>query len=96
MHVWDGQHYSIGQVNDIPSHIHLNRGDTIITSGNSLIFPEGIVIGTIVDQTIAENKTLGEATLAFSTDFNSLQYVYLIKNKMKPEQDSLINEMLNE
>ena len=94
--VWDGQDYSVGQVNDIPSHIRLNQGDTIITSGNSLIFPEGIVIGTIIDQTIAENKTLGEATLAFGTDFNSLQYVYLIKNKMKPEQDSLVNELMNE
>ena len=92
--VWDGQHYSKGTVNDIPSHIRLYQGDTIITSGNSLIFPKGIVIGTIVDQTIAENKTLGEATLTFSTDFNSLQYVYLIKNKMKPEQDSLTKEYL--
>ena len=92
--VWDGQNYSEGLVNDIPSHIRLNTGDTIITSGNSLIFPEGIVIGTIIDQTIAENKTLGEATLAFCTDFNSLQHVYLIKNKMKPEQDSLLNEYL--
>lgn len=92
--VWDGQNYSEGRVNDIPSHIRLNTGDTIITSGNSLIFPKGIVIGTITDQTIAENKTLGEATIAFCTDFNSLQHVYLIKNKMKPEQDSLIKKHL--
>ena len=88
--IWDGKHYSKGQVIDIPSHIRLSTGDTIVSSGNSLIFPQGIVIGTIVDQTIAKNKTLGEATLVFGTDFNSLQDVYLIKNKMKPEQDSLI------
>jgi len=89
--VWTGENYLEGLINDIPSHIRLNLGDTIITSGNSLIFPEGIVIGTVIDQTIPENKSLGEATLTFCTDFNSLQYVYLIKNKMKPEQDSLIN-----
>ena len=89
--IWKGENYQEGLVNDIPSHIRLNPGDTIITSGNSLIFPEGIVIGTVIDQTIPDNKSLGEATLAFCTDFNSLQYVYLIKNKMKPEQDSLIN-----
>ena len=94
--VWDGRDYSSGQVIDIPSHIRLNAGDTIVTSGNSLIFPEGIVIGTILDQTIAENKTLGEANLKFSTDFNSLEHVYLIENKMKPEQDSLINKLMNE
>lgn len=93
--IWDGKSYMLGLVNDIPSHVLLEAGDTIISSGNSLIFPEGIIIGTIVDQTIAENKNLGEATLAFSTDFNSLQYVYLIKNKMKPEQDSLVNANIN-
>lgn len=92
--VWDGRNYLSGQVIDIPSHIRLMTGDTIVTSGNSLIFPEGIVIGTIIDQTIAENKTLGEANLTFSTDFNSLQHVYLIENKMKTEQDSLVNEYL--
>ena len=92
--VWDGQNYSEGRVNDIPSHIRLKSGDTIVSSGNSLIFPKGIVIGTIIDQKISENKKLGEASLTFCTDFNSLQYVYLIKNKMKPEQDSLINEYL--
>lgn len=93
--IWDGKNYRRGLVNDIPSHILLEAGDTIISSGNSLIFPEGIIIGTIVDQTIAENKNLGEATLDFSTDFNSLQHVYLIKNKMKPEQDSLVNADIN-
>jgi rod shape-determining protein MreC len=92
--VWDGQSYLNGKVNDIPSHIRLMTGDTIVTSGNSLIFPEGIVIGTIIDQTITENKSLGEATLAFCTDFNSLEHVYLIENKMKPEQDSLVKEYL--
>lgn len=92
--VWDGKNYMQGLVNDIPSHILLMPGDTIVSSGNSLIFPEGIVIGTIVDQTIAENKNLGEATLTFITDFNSLQHVYLIKNNMKTEQDSLIKRYL--
>ncbi len=90
--VWNGQHYSEGLVNDIPSHILLSPGDTIVTSGNSLIFPRDIVIGTVVKQTMPENKNLGNATLEFCTDFNSLQYVYLIQNKMREEQDSLINE----
>ncbi|MCF6171351.1 MAG: rod shape-determining protein MreC [Bacteroidales bacterium] len=93
--VWNGQNYSEGLVSDIPSHIRLQRGDTIVTSGNSLIFPEGIVIGTVTEQRIPENKSLGEATLVFGTDFNGLQHVYLIKNKMKPEQDSLVNGYLN-
>ena len=40
--IWDSNDYLFGSVIDIPSHIKLLPGDTIITSGNSLIFPEGI------------------------------------------------------
>lgn len=89
--IWKGENYAEGLVIDIPSHIELQKGDSIVTSGNSLIFPEGINIGTVLEHHVAENKTLGQASLKFSTDFNSLRYVYIIKNKMKPEQDSLMN-----
>ncbi len=90
--VWEGGNPRVGLVKDIPSHVRLSQGDTIVTSGNSLIFPAGILIVTVIEQTVSENKDLGTASLAYSTDFNSLQHVYLIKNKMKPEQDSLVNE----
>lgn len=90
--VWQGPDYKIGKVIDIPSHIQLKEGDTLVTSGNSMIFPQGIMIGTIVEQLESENKGLGKASLKFTTDFNSLKNVYLIKNLMKDEQEMLINE----
>jgi rod shape-determining protein MreC len=90
--IWPGPDYHEGKVIDIPSHVHLDEGDTLVTSGNSLIFPQGIVIGTIIDQLESENKGLGNASLKFATDFNSLKHVYLIKNLLKEEQDKLIEE----
>jgi rod shape-determining protein MreC len=90
--VWPGPDYHEGKVIDIPSHVHLSVGDTLVTSGNSMIFPQGIIIGTIKEQLESENKGLGEASLKFATDFNSLKHVYLIKNLMKGEQDKLIEE----
>jgi len=89
---WPGYDYRSGAVIDIPSHVHLIEGDTLVTSGNSLIFPQGIMIGTIIEQKESLNKGLGEASIRFSTDFNSLQYVYVIKNQMKNEQENLIKE----
>ncbi len=88
--IWDNPSYLFGNVIDIPSHITLYRGDSIVTSGNSLIFPEGIVIGVIEEHKTDFNKNLSRATLRFSTDFNSLNHLYLIENIMKPEQDSII------
>ena len=90
---WPGKDYLFGEVTDIPSHIQLLSGDTIISSGNSIIFPEGIIIGTIETHKQRSNKDLSSASLRFAVDFNNLHSVYLVKNKMKPEIDSLL--MLN-
>ncbi len=90
---WPGKNYLFGEVNDIPSHIQLIKGDTIISSGNSIIFPEGIIIGIVDNHEQSSNKDLSIARIKFGVDFNNLTYVYLVKNKMKTEIDSLI--MLN-
>ena len=46
--MWEGMNYQMGVLSDIPSHAKITKGDTVITSGYSNIFPEGIPIGTIV------------------------------------------------
>ncbi|MFK5855849.1 MAG: rod shape-determining protein MreC [Bacteroidota bacterium] len=93
--IWDNNDYLFGTVIDIPSHIVLMPGDTIVTSGNSLIFQEGIVVGTIDSHKKDNNKKLSKATLRYITDFGTLKHVYLIDNLMKVEQDSLINQIVN-
>jgi rod shape-determining protein MreC len=92
---WDNNNYLYGTVIDIPSHIKLAAGDTIVTSGNSLIFQEGIVVGTIVSHNQDSNKNLSKAVLKYITDFGTLNHVYVIKNIMKVEQDSLLNQLVN-
>jgi len=94
--VWAGTDYKTGKIIDIPTHVILKPGDSVITSGNSLIFPEGILIGTILDQEVNTNEDLGRATLEFSTSFNTLKHVYVIKNKKKHEQLDLIEEVDDE
>ena len=89
--IWDNSDYLYGTVIDIPSHIKLNKGDSIVTSGNSLIFPEGIMVGEIESHETNDNKNLSTAQLLFSTDFNGVQHLFVIENIMKPEQDSLLN-----
>ncbi len=92
--IWGDDNYLFGKVKDIPSHIKLIKGDTIVTSGNSLIFPRNIDIGTIENYQSDSLKSLNSATLRFATDFNSLYYVYIIKNRLKNEQQQLIRSKL--
>jgi rod shape-determining protein MreC len=88
--VWDGRSFRKGILQDIPTHIQLFPGDTIITSGYSFIFPEGMPIGRIIAYEKVEGTNLNSAIMSFSTDFNSLKHVYVIENLMQDEQQELM------
>lgn len=86
---WDGVNYRIGLVKEIPKHIRMVKGDTIITSGNSDIFPEGLLIGTITDFTIATDENFNHGKIKFSNDFNSVGYVEVVVDLMRQEKEAL-------
>ena len=86
---WTGGSYRIGSVKEIPKHFEIVPGDTIITSGNSEIFPEGILIGTIKDFTVLSDENFNTARIFFSTDFNSLGYVEVVIDMMRKEKEDL-------
>jgi rod shape-determining protein MreC len=86
---WTGGSYRYGNVKEIPKHFQIVKGDTIITSGNSEIFPEGILVGTIEDFTVLPDENFNTATVRFSTDFNSLGYVEVIIDLMRAEKENL-------
>jgi rod shape-determining protein MreC len=86
---WNGNSYHIGDVKEIPKHVVIQKGDTIITSGNSDIFPEGLLIGTIDEFTVAPDENFNRAQLLFSTDFNSLSFVEVIIDLMRKEKEEL-------
>ena len=83
---WDGKNYRTGLMTDIPTHVTLEPGDTIITSGNSLIFPEGILIGTVDEYLVRTGENFNKARIRFAADLNRLYYVYLIENVNRQEQ----------
>lgn len=88
---WGGGNYQIGEVKEIPKHVVIHQGDTIITSGNSDIFPEGMLIGTIDHFTVAQEENFNYATLRFATDFNSLSFVEVLIDGMRKEKETLKN-----
>jgi len=94
--VWDENDPSYGKIVDIPIHIGLAAGDTIVTSGNSFIFPEGIPIGTVLTFKSDANKGLNSAQMKYSSDFNSLYHVYIIRNLKKKEEQKLLEDGTNE
>ena len=87
--IWKGGYYRYGELIDIPTHVKPTPGDTIITSGYSSMFPEGVMIGTISDYKIVKGDNFYSINIKFSTDFNSISYAYVVRNIMKGELDKL-------
>lgn len=85
---WSGRDYRFVQLKDIPLHADINTGDTIITSGYSAIFPEGIMIGFVEDYEERSGRFL-EIKVRLSNDFKKLSNVYVVKNLLKEEQQSI-------
>lgn len=92
---WEGQNYQFATLKDIPVHADVQKGDTIITSGFSSIYPEGILIG-IVDDYYTKEGIFFNIKVKLSTDFKRLCNVQLIKNPLKEEQESLEHKYFKE
>lgn len=90
--VWDFMNYRYGQVRDIPSHLVIERGDTMVTSGFSNSFPPDIPVGTVEETDNNPNEAFSTAKLKFFTDFSTLRHVYVVKNNFQSEIDSLCTQ----
>ena len=86
---WNGKDFTFGTVTEIPTHVKVNKGDTLITSGNSAMFPEGILVGTVDSHNINKGVNLYEIKIKLSVDFNKVSYAYVVKNLFKDEQTQL-------
>jgi rod shape-determining protein MreC len=87
--IWKGGSYRKGSLINIPSHVKVQVGDTVITSGNSSMFPEGVKIGTVESVTLKSGETFFDITILFSVDYNKIEHAYAVLNLFKEEQTKL-------
>lgn len=86
---WDGLDATKAKLLYVPRHFKIKVGDSVVTAGFSTVYPEGVMIGRIKSVDIRPDQTFYNVDLSLSTDFSKLLYVYVVKNKLQPEQDSL-------
>jgi rod shape-determining protein MreC len=86
---WDGKSPDRVTMINIPKSVAVAKGDSVVTSGYSLAFPPGILIGVVSE--IIDDKTSNFYTLILkpSTNFYSLEYVTVVDNLQKDEQKKL-------
>ncbi|PCH95044.1 MAG: rod shape-determining protein MreC [Bacteroidetes bacterium] len=94
--IWNGDDFTFGTVTELPTHIRINKGDKIVTSGFSAIFPEGLRVGIVEDIDIVAGDKSYTLKIKYASDFASLANVYLVSNLLKVEQSHLEDTTLQE
>lgn len=89
---WDGKSTGIVQLTDVPRLASVRKGDTIVTGGQSVIFPENINIGVIDKYYTDKKTTFYTIDVKLFNDMTNLGHVYIIKSKGREELINLENK----
>ena len=86
---WPGGDPLLAEMLYVPRHILVEPGDTVVTSGYNATFFEGVLIGHIKQAKLRKEAPFYDIELRLSTDFSTLQHVYVVKNNWKREKEDL-------
>lgn len=86
---WDGVSPLYILLKDIPKSAKIQKGDSVLTSELSSIYPPNIMVGTVAE--MINNKSSNFYTLRIkpATNFYSIQYVYVIGDLQREERKKL-------
>jgi len=95
--VWGDRNsdYRKAFIKDIPNHFQIKLRDTVITSGFGN-FPPGIPVGAISNKAVSTGDNFMTIEIRLFNNFSTLQYVYVIKDKLAQEQKELESKLPNE
>lgn len=83
--VWDGEDSRYALLRELPRHATFHPGDTIITSGYSTTFPEGVPVGVIEREMKEIDDNFFTLRIKLFTDFSQLSTVRIIIDNMAEE-----------
>ena len=86
---WEGGSSRYAWLEDIPRHSEFSLGDTIVTSGHSAVFPEGIPVGTVDDRIDSQDGLSYLLKVRLFTDFARLTDVSVVRYSGRAEQAAL-------
>lgn len=85
---WDGKNTDGAILKEIPLQYRYSPGDTVYTSGYSVIFPPDIPLGTAGDASIINGAT-NEITVNLFQDYTALKFVTIVRNTRAAEIEAL-------
>ena len=82
---WDGESPAEALLEELPSHAEFSPGDTIVTSGYSSMFPEGVPVGTVIEGHRGHDDNFFALRIRLFTDFTTLSTVRIIVDRLGDE-----------
>lgn len=89
---WNTKSPNMVQLTEISKIAPLKEGDTIVTSGRSIIFPKGIRIGTIENFQLDDAENFYTINVKLFNDMTNIEHVYIIENANKEEINNLLSD----
>ena len=78
--VWDGIDPTRAMLEELPKQTRFHKGDTVVTSGFSSVFPEGIPVGVVEYRARGNDDNFFTLRVRLLSDFTSLSTVKVISN----------------
>lgn len=87
---WEGGDSRYAYLKDLPRHAEFNLGDSVVTSGYSTVFPEGVMVGTVDDMADSNDGLSYLLKIKLATDFGSISQVRVIARRGLEELKDLV------
>lgn len=81
---WGGQHPDRMDLMNVPVHVDVRPGDTVVTSGYSRVFPRDLPVGTVVDFEEVPGSGFYRIVVEPFTEFQRISYVYFVQETPLP------------
>ncbi len=89
---WDGKYPNLVTLTGIPKSTKIAKGDSVITSGFSTVFPKGLLLGR-VDEVYLETSTNNyKIIVRTAANFHNLEYAYVINNLQQATIEKLLEK----
>lgn len=86
---WDGSSPLYVLMTNVPKSVSIAKGDTVVTSQYSYLFPQGMMVGTVREVINEPSSNFYTIRLKTGADFFKLDYVYVVENLQQEEQKQL-------
>ncbi len=90
--VWDGLSPEYAELTDIPYHVDVAVGDTVVTSGYSAIFASGVPIGVVDEVEVNNSRVFCKIRLRLLVNYRTVDAVHVIDCAHRDELKQVISD----